>query len=52
MEKFLDEIEQNINYKHWFFGHYHATERVWDKGTMLYEDLCSLDLETGEIEFL
>ena len=44
--------EGKIDYKHWFLGHYHATERVWNKGTMLYENLCSLDLNTGEIQFL
>lgn len=42
MEKFLNIIEKKINYKHWVLGHYHATERLWEKGLMLFEDLISL----------
>lgn len=28
MEYFLDEVEQNLNYKKWYFGHYHSDEML------------------------
>jgi len=43
MEYFLEEIEGQINYNQWFCGHFHNTERLWDKGMMLYEDLKPLE---------
>lgn len=36
MEIFLDDVEQNIEYDQYYFGHYHGDERLWDKGCMLY----------------
>lgn len=43
MEYFLQDVESQINYNHWFFGHFHSTEKCWDKGMMLYEDLKPLE---------
>ena len=36
MEHFLTEVENNLGYDKWFFGHYHGDEQMWDKGYMLY----------------
>lgn len=43
MEYFLQDVESQINYNHWFFGHFHNTEKCWDRGTMIYEDLIPLE---------
>lgn len=37
-EEFLSEIRQKINYKAWFFGHYHGDYIVGDKEYLLYND--------------
>lgn len=33
----LDWFEKNINYKKWFFGHYHMDEKINDKKQCLYQ---------------
>lgn len=43
MEYFLQDVESQINYSHWFFGHFHNTEKCWDKGTMLFQNLIPLE---------
>lgn len=35
----LENIRQTIDYKKWFFGHYHYTKRITDKEMCLYEDI-------------
>ena len=42
MEKWLSEVERNLDYKHWLFGHFHANRKINEKATMLYEDIISL----------
>lgn len=41
MEKWMDEIawelEHSNNFKHWYFGHFHADIRCGDKYSMLYK---------------
>lgn len=39
MEKWLSEVEQNINYGHWFFGHYHGHKKINDKADMLFREV-------------
>ena len=34
--KMLDYFEQNVKYKHWYFGHYHFDYHFHDKKTVLY----------------
>ena len=36
---YLEEIRQMINFKRWFFGHYHDNKAVNDKEIMLYEQI-------------
>ena len=42
MEFFLEQVEEMVDYKHYFFGHFHATERLWDKGYMIYMNIKNL----------
>lgn len=44
-EKFLDVVEKSITYKQWFCGHFHAYENLWNKGTMLYDEIIELNEE-------
>ena len=36
---YLEEIRQMVNFKRWFFGHYHDNKAVNDKEIMLYEQI-------------
>lgn len=38
MELFLDEVEKNLNYHHWFFGHYHDNYAMTDKISLIFHD--------------
>lgn len=35
-------FEDQVEYKHWYFGHYHIDEKVADKKTALYFDIVSI----------
>ena len=37
--RYLEEIRQNINFKKWFFGHYHDNQNVTEKEILLYEQV-------------
>lgn len=39
MENFLDEVKFKVEYKNWFFGHYHADEKVEEDMYMLYNGI-------------
>lgn len=39
MEIFLDKVKLNIEYKNWFFGHYHANEKIEENMYMLYDGI-------------
>lgn len=36
MERFLEMIDQTVDYKHWYFGHLHDDKEIDDKHTLLY----------------
>lgn len=40
---FLEAIYKNLNFKHWYFGHFHGNKSIDDKFTILYET--SRDIE-------
>lgn len=42
-EKFLEEIEKNIEYKMWFCGHFHIDKNV-DKLSFLFKDIIELEV--------
>ena len=39
MEIFLDKVKLNIEYKNWFFGHFHANEIIEQNMYMLYDGI-------------
>lgn len=39
MEYFLQEVKEKVNYKNWFFGHYHANEQIEENMYMLYDGI-------------
>ena len=39
MENFLDEVKLKVKYKNWFFGHYHADEKIEENMYMLYNGI-------------
>ena len=41
--KFLEGIKQSLDYRHWFFGHYHEDRNVTDKDHVLYEQITRID---------
>lgn len=40
---YLDQVEQKIGYKHWFFGHFHQNVYVGNNQTMLYNSIVNLE---------
>lgn len=36
---FLERIRQDLNFKHWYFGHYHQDKQINDKFTVLYNTI-------------
>ncbi|MEE1517628.1 MAG: metallophosphoesterase [Lachnospiraceae bacterium] len=44
-EEWLSSIESKLAYDRWWFGHYHGN-RVYDKATMLFEEIWDLDEKT------
>jgi spore cortex formation protein SpoVR/YcgB (stage V sporulation) len=43
LEKMLEQIKQTVEYKHWFFGHYHFTKQITDKDAVLYEQIIQIN---------
>ena len=46
---YLQEIEEKVQYKHWFFGHYHMDQEVDEKHSLLYHALVLLE-EPGHLD--
>ena len=36
-------IDKLVDYKHWFFGHYHFDRKISEKKTCLYQEIVALD---------
>lgn len=43
MEKWLEQIETRLDYRHWLFAHFHADRVINDKVTMLFESVISIN---------
>ena len=43
-EEWLDRIEERIDYKRWYCGHYH-TEKEFDKMQFMFQDIDILQTE-------
>lgn len=40
LNRYFDYLETKVNYKHWYFGHYHEEETFHDKKhTVLYNNI-------------
>ncbi len=46
-EKWLDKIEERLDYKAWYAGHYHTAKRI-DKLRIMFEDF---DVLPGKDEY-
>jgi DNA repair exonuclease SbcCD nuclease subunit len=42
LNSFFDMLEDDLKYKHWFFGHFHDDIEVDDKHTLLYDKIIKL----------
>ena len=40
---YLEAIHQHLQYRKWFFGHYHANREIDDRHVLLYEQISQLD---------
>ena len=36
---YLEFIKNYVNYKKWFFGHYHDNRNIYDKEILIYEQM-------------
>lgn len=39
LTKYFDGIAENVQFEHWYFGHYHHDERYFEKYTCLFDDI-------------
>ena len=39
----LQEIQEKLDYRYWFFGHHHDNKNVTAKDIMLYEQIIQID---------
>lgn len=39
---FLTEIDMTVDYRHWYFGHFHDDVEVDGKHTLLYQNVVEL----------
>ncbi|MEN6459781.1 MAG: metallophosphoesterase family protein [Syntrophomonas sp.] len=39
LNKFFDMLDENLVFKHWYFGHLHTDERINEKYTVLYKNI-------------
>ena len=49
LRQFLDEVDFRLDFKHWYFGHFHGDRDVDERHTLLYESIIPLAGD-GEIE--
>jgi len=40
---YFDELEEKLQYQHWYCGHYHKNLRLDERHTVLYEDIIALE---------
>lgn len=43
LTNYFEELEDKLEYKHWYFGHYHSDIRIDEKHTLLYYAILELD---------
>ena len=42
LNKFFDMLEKDLQYKHWYFGHFHNSVGIDEKHTMIYNEIIRL----------
>lgn len=42
MTDFLDELEDRLSYKRWYYGHFHRDMDVDEKHVVLYDNIVAL----------
>jgi len=42
LNKFFDMLEKELEYKHWYFGHFHDDVKIDEKHTMVYYEIIRL----------
>lgn len=42
LNKFFDNVENDLKFKHWYFGHYHMSKEIDNKHTCLYNEIVEL----------
>lgn len=47
MEYWLTEVERNLNYRYWLFGHFHDDRQINDKVQMLFKNVIDLEFLKG-----
>lgn len=47
LNSFLQEVEETVQYRHWYFGHFHEDLSLWKEQTALLSDI--YDLRTGDL---
>lgn len=45
---YFGELEEKLQFRHWYFGHYHFNERIDSKHTVLFEKVFPLGEDIGE----
>lgn len=40
---YFEELEQNLQYRHWYFGHYHIHQKIDENHTVLYKEIIPID---------
>ena len=39
---FLDELEDKLQFRHWYYGHFHVDKNVDEKHTVLFQEFVEL----------
>lgn len=42
LTNYLENIKENVDYKHWYFGHFHIDEDIYDEHTVLYNSIIKI----------
>lgn len=50
MTDYLEQIEKKVQYRKWYFGHYHENKRIDAKHTLLYKAMIPLTDEEIDLE--
>ena len=52
LTRFLFDVERKLDYRHWFFGHYHEDRGIGDCQTAIYNDVVEIFLPPTETIFV